>query len=262
VNKAGELAPRRGTALALLWPSFGPDFLAARAGAVARVPPPSIAPAPAGSRLRADWVPVELPPPVPVTRLEHSLRDTTSDPEYSWVRLAARAVGTIVHAELQRLAQLEPLPERADTAPQDYEGWLAEHGVVAAERPAAAARVHAALDATLRDARGRWLLGGPHRSARSEWRMSGRHAGRVVNIVIDRLLVEPDGERWVVDYKTGSHEGGQLAAFLAAEELRYRPQLQRYAELVRADSPGPVRAALYFPLLGEFREVALDGADE
>jgi ATP-dependent exoDNAse (exonuclease V) beta subunit len=203
-----------------------------------------------------------LPPPVSATRLEHSLREDSSEPEYSWVRLAARAVGTIVHAELQRLAQSPQLPDRVDTAPEDYYGWLAEHGVVVAERAAASARIHAALNATLRDERGRWLLGRHHREAHSEWRMTGRHAGRVVNIVIDRLLVEPGGERWVVDYKTGSHEGGQLAAFLAEEELRYRPQLQRYASLVRAASPGPVRAALYFPLLGEFREIALDAAAE
>ncbi|HKC16317.1 MAG TPA: PD-(D/E)XK nuclease family protein, partial [Steroidobacteraceae bacterium] len=124
----------------------------------------------------------------------------------------------------------------------------------------AALRIHAALSATLRDARGRWLLGGKHRAAHSEWRLTGRHAGRVVNVVIDRLIVGLDGQRWIVDYKTGTHEGGQLGAFLAEEELRYRPQLQRYATLVRAAAPGPVRAALYFPLLGEFREVDLEGA--
>jgi ATP-dependent exoDNAse (exonuclease V) beta subunit len=267
LKKAGALAPRPGTALALLWPSIGHEFLASHAAAArvapaAGLPPPVIASSPAVWRLQADWEPRDLPPPVPVKRLAHSLRDTASDPEYSWVRLAARAVGTIVHAELQRLAQLPRLPERMDRAPEDYEGWLAEHGVVAAERAAAGARVQAALEATLHDERGRWLLGGPHRLAHSEWRLSGRHAGRVVNIVIDRLLIEPDGQRWVVDYKTGTHEGGQLAEFLAAEALRYRPQLQRYADLVRAAAPGPVRAALYFPLLGEFREIALDGADE
>jgi len=260
LNSAGELAPRPGTALAMLWPSIGHEFQAARTTAIADVPPAPIDPPAPAWRLTADWEPRDLPPPAPATRLEHSLRDDSTEPEYSWVRLTARAVGTIVHAELQRLAQQPPLPEHLDTVPEDYYGWLEEHGVVAAERADAALRIHAALSATLRDARGRWLLGGNHRAAHSERRMTGRHAGRVVNVVIDRLLVEPDGERWVVDYKTGTHEGGQLAAFLAAEELRYRPQLQRYATLVRAAAPGPVRAALYFPLLGEFREVDLEGA--
>ncbi|HLQ12160.1 MAG TPA: UvrD-helicase domain-containing protein [Steroidobacteraceae bacterium] len=260
VNSAGELAPRPGTALALLWPSVSEVFQAAHAAGVAERPQESSDVPVAGRRLSADWEPRDLPPPAPATRLEHSLREDTTEPEYSWVRLASRAVGTIVHAELQRLAQEASLPERLDTVPEDYDGWLEEQGVAAVERAAAGARIHAALSAALRDARGRWLLGGEHRAAHSEWRLTGRHAGRVVNVVIDRLLIEPDGQRWVVDYKTGTHEGGQLAAFLAEEELRYRPQLQRYAALVRAASPGPVRAALYFPLLGEFREVALDGS--
>jgi ATP-dependent exoDNAse (exonuclease V) beta subunit len=85
----------------------------------------------------------------------------------------------------------------------------------------------------------------------------GLHAGQLVNVIIDRLLIERDGTRWVVDYKTSRHEGGDLQAFLASEEQRHGPQLQRYAALVRAVEPGEVRAALYFPLLGEFREVPL-----
>ena len=60
--------------------------------------------------------------------------------------------------------------------------------------------------------------------------------------------MSPEGERWLVDFKTGSHEGGDLQGFLASEAERHRPQLLRYAALVRALQPGPLRAALYFPL--------------
>jgi len=59
----------------------------------------------------------------------------------------------------------------------------------------------------------------------------------------------------VIDFKTGSHEGGDLAAFLDREVSRYRPQLEGYIALAAALGPQPVRAALYFPLLGAFREV-------
>jgi ATP-dependent helicase/nuclease subunit A len=173
------------------------------------------------------------------------------------VGMGARAVGTIVHAELQRLAALDELPPQADRPAQAYEGWLAELGVTGAERRDAGERIQAALTATLADARGRWLLGADHRVARSEWRLTGLHAGQLVNVIIDRWLIERDGTRWVVDYKTSRHEGGDLQAFLASEEQRHGPQLQRYAALVQAAEPGEVRAALYFPLLGEFREVPL-----
>ena len=62
--------------------------------------------------------------------------------------------------------------------------------------------------------------------------------------------------RWVIDYKTSSHSGGGLAQFLASERERYRPQLELYTELARRLGPEPVRAALYFPWLGELLEVA------
>ena len=58
-----------------------------------------------------------------------------------------------------------------------------------------------------------------------------------------------------MDYKTSSHEGGNLEGFLAAEAERYRGQLARYATLYRAWSGAEIRCALYFPLLQAFVEV-------
>jgi hypothetical protein len=68
--------------------------------------------------------------------------------------------------------------------------------------------------------------------------------------------VDERGVRWIVDFKTGSHEGGGLEQFLDEEVQRYRDQLQRYARLMRLFRPDqPVRAALYFPLMKQWREV-------
>jgi len=64
-----------------------------------------------------------------------------------------------------------------------------------------------------------------------------------------------DGIRWVVDFKTSTHEGGNLETFLADEVRRYEGQLRRYAYLARQLGSEPVRAGLYFPLLGAWREV-------
>ena len=253
VNSDGELAPRADTLLHLLWPTVGADFVNA-AGAAPPTAVPVAAAATPQWRLTADWVAQQLPEPVAAERLGTLVR-VLGTPDYQWVGLAARAVGTIVHAELQRLSQLPSLPAAPDLEPRDYEGWLAELGVEPGERQVAGERVCAALKRTLADERGRWLIGGGHREAHSEWRLTGVHAGTVVNVSIDRFLVSSQGERWLVDFKTGSHEGGDLQGFLANEAERHRPQLLRYAALVRALQPGPLRTALYFPLLGEFREV-------
>ena len=47
-------------------------------------------------------------------------------------------------------------------------------------------------------------------------------------------------------------------AFLAREAARYRLQLRRYVTLMRAFGNRPVKAGLYFPLLGSFHEVDVD----
>ena len=55
---------------------------------------------------------------------------------------------------------------------------------------------------------------------------------------------------WIVDYKTGSHEGADVEGFLAREAERYGPQLDRYAA---ACGKRDARGALYFPLLKGWR---------
>ena len=186
-----------------------------------------------------------------------SLREALEQPEYRWVGQSARAVGTIVHAELQRLGQEAAGSEAGRMSARAYLGWLAELGVPEAERAGARERVLEALQRTLADPRGRWLLKGPHRLAASEFRLSGLIGGRVVNVIFDRMLIDERGVRWIMDYKTSTHEGGAIGAFLEEQVVRYTPQLARYASLAAQLGAEPVRAALYFPLLGEFREVPL-----
>jgi ATP-dependent helicase/nuclease subunit A len=81
---------------------------------------------------------------------------------------------------------------------------------------------------------------------------------QVLNVVIDRTFVDATGVRWVVDFKTSPHEGGDRETFLDEEVRRYHSQLRRYADLARGLGPEPVRAGLYYPLLGAWREVAVD----
>jgi ATP-dependent exoDNAse (exonuclease V) beta subunit len=78
-------------------------------------------------------------------------------------------------------------------------------------------------------------------------------------VIFDRMLIDQEGVRWIIDYKTSTHEGGAISTFLEQEMERYRPQLERYALLAAQLGSEPVRTALYFPLLGEFREVLRRG---
>jgi hypothetical protein len=127
--------------------------------------------------------------------------------------------------------------------------WLLELGANETHVDAGIDRVEAAIRGLLRDERGRWLLEG---EGHAELALTGVVDGRIESISIDRVRVDADGTHWVVDYKTSSHEGGDLEAFLDAEADRYRSQLERYARIYGAWSGVEPRCALYFPLLGRF----------
>jgi ATP-dependent exoDNAse (exonuclease V) beta subunit len=186
---------------------------------------------------------------VPVRQLPAAYL-ATEPLEFSWVRETQRDIGTAVHAWLVRLAGAPQLPEPGAVLAQ-----LTRLGVPESVQPRALEVILTALRQTLADERGRWILSGTHHEAYSEWELSGVSGGRLRNLKIDRSFVDESGTRWVIDYKTSAHEGGDLEGFLEQEIERYRPQLAAYRELARAVGPQPVRAALYFPLLGAFREL-------
>ena len=110
------------------------------------------------------------------------------------------------------------------------------------------------LTATLEDERGRWILDGSHGEAHGEFAVTGIVDGAVVAARVDRTFVDAGGVRWIIDFKTGAHEGGDLEAFLDNERERYREQMSRYAALFAQLDARPVRMGLYFPLLGGWRE--------
>jgi ATP-dependent helicase/nuclease subunit A len=249
--------PRNGSMLRLLWPEVKSHF----ESVVHTKPQQDLFAAAPTPHLRLRRLPLHWQPPVAdaaITAKAVNVSDLEAPIEFDWVSQTARHIGTLVHRELDRLVRAgagRPTspPNRARLCAE-----LAELGVPPDRCDAAADRVIAAIGQTLADDRGRWLLGLSSQlsNAESELALSGVFQGEIVSGVIDRTFIDEHGIRWIVDFKTGSHEGGGLEQFLAEEVLRYRDQLQRYARLMRLFSPGqPVRAALYFPLMKQWREV-------
>ena len=207
-------------------------------------------------RLTANWITPAPPaslawtPPAEPARVQDAI-------EYSWVGETARCVGNVVHRWLQVIAEAERkgwTPERVGRMRESFSNELAALGVVSAEREAATARVNKALSNALTDERGLWLLG-PQTDARNEYRLTAMLNGERRQLVIDRTFTDAEGKRWIVDYKTGGHEGAAVEAFLDSEQKRYRPQLERYAEVHGAKSEAAqIRLGLYFPALEGWRE--------
>lgn len=253
--------PPAGSLLGHLWPLLEP---AAHAAAATMDPVADGAPdqdvwvQPLIRRLPPDWAAPALAAPVP------GAGPVAGDGPliYEWVSPWARQAGVVVHEWLQRFAlpgaEL-PQPAAVVLLEPELRRRLKQLGTAPGDLGQATARVAAALAAAVGTARGRWLLSDTHRDARSEWALTVVAGGGFRQLVIDRSFVS-DGVRWIIDYKTTSHEGGDRAVFLHEQALRHEPQLRAYREAVSAlGDAEPVRTALWFPLIGAFVEIDAAG---
>ena len=182
--------------------------------------------------------------------------------DFEWAGEVARHIGNVVHTFLQHIADdgVEKWHrERIVLLVPTIEREITSRGVAADAVHTAASRVVDALVNTLADARGCWTLQ-PHRHARAEWRLTGLQGGALVNIGIDRTFVDERNVRWIIDFKTGSHEGADVDTFLDNEAKRYRAQLETYAQILSAlegqSKRTAIRLGLYFPMLKGWREWA------
>jgi ATP-dependent helicase/nuclease subunit A len=254
--------PSKGALLARLWPALQSgierDVGAAGSrttfGTARTVADPMTYPL---RRLASRWALPALPPRVAWQRVEREEEARDTVVEFSWVGETARHVGSVVHAFLQRMAD-EGLgkwnTERIERLDAVLRLALKQEGVPERELGSAHARVMQGLRGVLADPRARWILGSDHQEARSEYRLTGELDGAFVNVALDRTFVDRHGIRWIVDYKTGTHQGGDVEVFLDREHERYRAQLEKYAALLARTESRPIRLGLYFPLLNGWRE--------
>ena len=246
--------PERGTLLAALWPEIGPRFQAAaatpeRSAARTAVTLPLVRFAGGfeSSAYAATTVSAESPPRAPFR------------PPFEWASHTAIQVGTVVHRYLQWIAGTDAgtwTARRLDAALPRIRAELTLLGVAPAALEEAAAQVRTALEGMLEDERGRWILAA-HAESASELRVTVVENGTLEHAVLDRTFVDTAGTRWIIDYKTSRHEGGDTAAFLDEEVARYRPQLDRYAAALASIDTRPIRLGLYFPVAAELSRVEL-----
>ena len=243
-------APNKRSLLRSLWP-FAEEHVGA---AVARTAPPVVAaPRPDMLSRFADNFELPAPPPAAVWRAPAVAQQQNEVIEFSWAGETARHVGSVMHRWMQRIADdgLDGWTrERVNALKPRLVSELERRGVPRDECNDAAGRAVRALVQTLADDRGRWLLDAQP-DAKSEYRMRVAANGAVYSCIMDRVFRDKDGTRWIVDYKTSGHEGGNVDAFLDRERERYEKQLVRYAIALGEAS---TMLGLYFPLLSGWRE--------
>lgn len=259
-------SPPKNSLLATLWPVLQHDYERALAhykpSADGLIAPEAV---PLLRRVPSAWQPPAPAPEIAWRGAAGIAAPSAGEVEFEWAGDTLRHIGTVVHRLLQRIA-LDGLAvwsqDRLVAREEQIRTWLRQAGVPVGELGAATQTVLEAVTRTVVDETGRRILAATGPDSHSEYALSCFADGQLVTGVIDRTFVDNDGMRWIVDYKTSRHEGGDLAAFLAREEARYRGQLARYAKFMRLREDRPLKVGLYFPLLGRFHEVDLRRLDE
>ena len=262
-NEGRPRRPGAGSLLSALWPAVNQEFeQAAASGGQQEQETKPVQPGPeqGGSaqtlyRLATDWQPPAFPDGIqPVG--SGAPEPKQEDIEFDWAGQTVRCAGTCVHGWLLVLAGQEleawDLKKVRELRPV-FARQLLDLGIRESDLDAGVDLVQEALENTLGHEIGRWILG-PRREAKNEYPVSGLVQGQLTSVVIDRTFVDQTGVRWIIDYKTSRHEGGDPAGFLDREMARYQGQMETYARLMQAGESRPIRIGLYFPLLSGWRE--------
>lgn len=177
----------------------------------------------------------------------------------------ARAFGNAVHTFLESLARHVASGTPIDQLRREVTAWnqrivavLRAEGLAPRLTGKYAQQVMTALDNTLQDVEGQWILAA-HEDGSSELALTSWQENRT-SVRIDRTfkagtepLKEGNGTLWIVDYKTATCHTESIEEFLNAERARYEPQLAGYVRMLRSGGhEADVRVGLYFPMLPKF----------
>lgn len=258
-NKDGiRCEPQRRSLLALLWPQVKHIYEQNLSPQKNAQPDTDTAPDQATYRLADDW---SMPTPpasmIATENPEQELETPSGLIEFEWAGETIRQVGSVVHAAIQLIAE-EGLskwtPDYIGSQRSRFERLLIQFGVPADALPGALDYVTQALNKTLNDERGKWILSDEHRQTKNEYPVSGLYQGKLINVILDRTFIDRDGVRWIIDYKVSRHEAPDTEQFLDQQRERYQGQLEKYGALLQQFNQQKIKLGLYFPLLQGWRE--------
>lgn len=208
-------------------------------------------------RLRAEWVLPNAPKSV-IWQEPYGSKQIQEEIEFSWASELARHVGNVVHRWLQKIAEVEMSgwdTARIRMLQDQFKQNLFAGGMSGNDKEVSYAieRIILALTYTINDKRGQWILG-PQQFAQNELKITGVVDNAPITWVIDRTFCDSNGVRWIIDYKTSSHEGSDINDFLDREQIRYQHQLNQYAKVMQKLDSRSIKLGIYFPLIGGWRE--------
>ena len=170
----------------------------------------------------------------------------------------ARYVGTVVHQVLQEIGRSGLAAwdtARLERCRSFWRARLATLGVPLSILDQTLADVRVTIQSVLQSGKFQWLCSDQQVQRHCEYAVSIPVAQGHRNLVIDLLLQEPDGQTWLVDYKTGRPGPDENIDHFIERRMRfYANKMELYRRAVSHLGYQRVRAALYFPMLDRWCE--------
>lgn len=247
-NKSEEVTGKSNSLLKKLLPSILHEIRLP--DVVAELEETPLIPAKKINRLVKDWHNPVQEIPAPVSKKHQKM------PVFQLSQNTAKLVGTVVHKILEIIAKQGVAWWQDSTSDQrnnTIKARLRQAGVLNSKILHAALTVNEAINNTLQDSRGKWILHA-HAESQTELPLTAVIDGVVNQLVIDRTFVDEDGVRWIIDYKTASHENGSLEKFLSDAQTEYAQKMHLYHTAMQNRDEKPIKLGLYFPLIPAWRE--------
>ncbi|KTD19967.1 UvrD/REP helicase [Legionella lansingensis] len=155
----------------------------------------------------------------------------------------ARQIGVVAHELLQWICDYHPQNDQA--LPWSMvTNHLRMLGFAQDELDETLKLLKNQIATLFRDPKGQWLIQA-HTEEANEYALLVTEQGEVKTRVVDRTFIY-NGQRWIIDFKTGSDEEDAQDA--------HRKQVHEYAYLFASNSNLPIRCGLYYLATGKWLE--------
>lgn len=212
-------------------------------------------------RLHSDW----QQPVAPEGQLladyipQFDYQEDSNQINLQWQSNTARHTGTVVHRYLQAFAEsgLQHWSEnRIHQCQSKIKNQLKTLGVSITEIDSATQRTIKLLCNVVNDPQAQKMLSNDYSFNANEFAVTLNTASGPLHLVMDRVYQDHSNHLWIIDYKTSEPaEGQSLENFYQQEAITYQQKMSLYKMAMERLGYQQVKMALYFPVIGGWREI-------